>query len=164
MKLNTRSRVAIDAMLYIAAFGAEKPVALASISERQNISLSYLEQLFRLLRENGYVKSSRGPGGGYTLGKSLSEVTVAEIIETVDDGVAQGKKKGRRSDASCNAGGFWAKLDARLLDHLRGITLSSVLEESGMERPAAAATRASRAVPFPGATAQRPGAPAGAAA
>ena len=84
MKMNTKSRMAIAAILDVAVNGTYKPVALAGVAERQDISLSYLEQLFRKLREQGYVLSARGPGGGYRLNRRLADISVADIVAAVD--------------------------------------------------------------------------------
>ena len=85
MRLTTKGRFAVTAMLDLAINEVDKPVTLAGISERQNISLSYLEQLFSRLRRCGLVKSVRGPGGGYRIAKNLNQITVSEIISAVDE-------------------------------------------------------------------------------
>jgi len=85
MRLTTKGRFAVTAMLDLALNEHDKPVTLAGISERQNISLSYLEQLFSRLRRNGLVKSVRGPGGGYLLAKGQDEISVSLIISAVDE-------------------------------------------------------------------------------
>ena len=85
MRLTTKGRFAVTAMLDLAISEADKPVTLAGISERQNISLSYLEQLFSRLRRSGLVKSVRGPGGGYRIAKTLDQISVSEIISAVDE-------------------------------------------------------------------------------
>jgi Rrf2 family iron-sulfur cluster assembly transcriptional regulator len=142
MKLNTKSRMAIAAILDVAVHGTEKPVALAGVSERQDISLSYLEQLFRLLREQGFVQSARGPGGGYRLNKRLSAISVADIVEAVD------KKTGAQNtcrisencngDNSCHAHELWARVDDHLQQYLRTVTLESILAETKGQVPQAA--------------------------
>ena len=85
MRLTTRGRYAVTAMLDLALHANEGPVALAEISRRQDISLSYLEQLFAQLRRRGLVQSVRGPGGGYHLGKEPNAISVAEVIEAVNE-------------------------------------------------------------------------------
>ena len=85
MRLTTKGRFAVTAMLDLALQNTDKPVTLADISERQGISLSYLEQLFSRLRRNGLVKSVRGPGGGYRIAKNQAEITISEIITAVDE-------------------------------------------------------------------------------
>ncbi len=87
MKLTTRGRYAVTAMLDLAIHAGQGPVALAEISQRQHISLSYLEQLFANLRKSGLVKSTRGPGGGYGLMTSDDEVVISDIIDAVNESV-----------------------------------------------------------------------------
>ncbi len=87
MRLTTKGRFAVTAMLDLALRNGEGPVTLAGISERQKISLSYLEQLFGRLRRHGLVESVRGPGGGYYISKDLKTISVAEIIRAVDEAV-----------------------------------------------------------------------------
>ena len=126
MKLNTKSRIAIKALLDIAASGAHAPVALANLAERQGISLSYLEQMFRRLRTSGLVKSSRGPGGGYQLGKKLSAISVADVVDVVDD---ESKRKPRaiRNGDQCSADDLWVRIERNILDYLRTVSLESLL-------------------------------------
>jgi Rrf2 family iron-sulfur cluster assembly transcriptional regulator len=134
MKLNTKSRMAIAAILDVAVHGTEKPVALAGVSERQDISLSYLEQLFRMLREQGFVMSSRGPGGGYRLNKRLSAISVADIVDAVDkksDAAAGCQISDNcRGENSCHAHRLWSRVDEHLQEYLRTVTLESILDES----------------------------------
>ena len=85
MRLTTKGRFAVTAMLDLALRGGKNPVTLAGISERQDISLSYLEQLFSRLRRHELVESVRGPGGGYYLARALDDVSVADIIRAVDE-------------------------------------------------------------------------------
>lgn len=100
MRLTTKGRFAVTAMIDLGLRQAAGPVTLAAISQRQQISLSYLEQLFGKLRRNGLVESTRGPGGGYTLGRPAEEITVADIILSVDEPIdathCGGKKLPRR--------------------------------------------------------------------
>jgi Rrf2 family iron-sulfur cluster assembly transcriptional regulator len=126
MKINSRSRIALDAMLDVAVNGMQVPVTLNSISERQEISLSYLEQLFRRLRTNGLVKSARGPGGGYQLNKRLSAISVADIVDAVDMEAGVGQKRRNR----CTAEPLWSALDRHLVDYLRTVTLEDVLAQA----------------------------------
>ncbi|HSQ70796.1 MAG TPA: Rrf2 family transcriptional regulator, partial [Rubrivivax sp.] len=85
MRMSTKGRFAVNALIDLALREPAGPVALAAICARQQISLSYLEQLFSRLRKNGLVESTRGPGGGYTLGRSAAEISVADIVSAVDD-------------------------------------------------------------------------------
>lgn len=134
MKLNTKSRMAISAILDVAVHGAEKPVALASIAERQDISQSYLEQLFRLLREQGFIKSSRGPGGGYRMGKRLAAISAADIVEAVNHNpgrMRSCRSKGDcRDGGSCQAHGLWCRVNDHLRNYLRTVTLESLLQDT----------------------------------
>jgi Rrf2 family iron-sulfur cluster assembly transcriptional regulator len=124
MKLNSRSRIAINAMLDVALHSAKAPTTLASVSERQKVSLSYLEQLFRRLRASGLVKASRGPGGGYRVGKRLSAISIADVAAAVDEAAVR-----RRTKNTTDL--LWANLDRHMSDYLRTISLASVLEQSG---------------------------------
>jgi Rrf2 family iron-sulfur cluster assembly transcriptional regulator len=142
MKINSRSRIALDAMLDVAVNGVHLPVTLTSISERQEISLSYLEQLFRRLRMRGLVKSARGPGGGYQLNKRLSAISVADIVDAVDMEPETGRRSGKRRNG-CTAEHLWSTLDRHLLEYLRTVSLESVLAQAGGDRaPSVRATRA----------------------
>lgn len=134
MKMNTKSRMAIAAILDVAVHGTYKPVALAGVAERQDISLSYLEQLFRKLREQGYVLSARGPGGGYRLNRRLADISVADIVsavdrEPLDGGTCMGA--GSCQDGhGCKPHGLWCRVNRHLHDYLRTVTLDSILEET----------------------------------
>jgi Rrf2 family iron-sulfur cluster assembly transcriptional regulator len=126
MKMDTKSRVAIAAILDVAVHGANKPVSLAGISERQRVSLSYLEQLFQKLRQKGFVASHRGPGGGYRLNRHLATISVADIINAVD-----------REPFDCGpcsgtgvTDGLWYRVNDHLRDYLRSVTLESVLADA----------------------------------
>ncbi|MCK5813633.1 MAG: Rrf2 family transcriptional regulator [Cocleimonas sp.] len=127
MKLSTKSRYAVTAMMDLAIHDRDKPVTLADISHCQGISLSYLEQLFAKLRQNGLVEGVRGPGGGYRLGKPSYQISVADIILAVDDSLDSTKCKGNKD---CNGGNkclthkLWADLSDRLFEFLDGISLS----------------------------------------
>ncbi len=142
MKLNTKSRMAIAAILDVAVHGTEKPVALAGVSERQDISLSYLEQLFRMLREQGFVQSSRGPGGGYRLNKRLAAISVADVVEAVDKKAeASGCQisENCQGENSCHAHQLWNRVDEHLQQYLRTVTLESILNESRASQSSAPA-------------------------
>ncbi|HEX8986397.1 MAG TPA: Rrf2 family transcriptional regulator [Rhodocyclaceae bacterium] len=133
MRINSRSRIAINAMLDVAEHGAHVPVALVTISERLGVSLSYLEQLFRRLRQHGLVRSARGPGGGYQLNKRLSAISVADIVSVVDEDGKSARASKRREVAAA----FWERLDDHLIQYLGTITLDSVLQPADKSRPAA---------------------------
>jgi Rrf2 family iron-sulfur cluster assembly transcriptional regulator len=107
------------------------PVTLAEISQRQKISLSYLEQLFAKLRRKALVDSVRGPGGGYQLAKDMAEVSVADIILAVDepiDATQCGGKENCRDDQKCITHDLWAKLNDHILDYLRAVTLKQMVD------------------------------------
>ncbi len=130
MRLTTKGRFAVTAMIDLALHSAEGPVTLADISERQKISLSYLEQLFGKLRRNKLVGSVRGPGGGYCLSKPMSEVSVVDIILAVDepiDATQCGGKENCHNDQRCMTHDLWATLNARIRDYLALVTLEQLV-------------------------------------
>lgn len=130
MRLTSKGRYAVTAMLDVALNSEAGPVPLADISERQGISLSYLEQLFSRLRKNGLVSSVRGPGGGYLLGKDASSIAVGEVISAVDESVdatrCQGKG-GCQGGDKCLTHALWRDLSDRLTGFLNNITLGEKL-------------------------------------
>ena len=120
MRLSTKSRFAVNAMIDLGLRESSGPVALAAIASRQQISLSYLEQLFARLRRNGLVESTRGPGGGYTLGRAAAAISLAHIVNAVEDPAAE-------TDSPTAA--LWASLDGVMLRHMETIALSQLLDE-----------------------------------
>ncbi|BBU81918.1 HTH-type transcriptional regulator IscR [Escherichia coli] len=130
MRLTSKGRYAVTAMLDVALNSEAGPVPLADISERQGISLSYLEQLFSRLRKNGLVSSVRGPGGGYLLGKDASSIAVGEVISAVDESVdatrCQGKG-GCQGGDKCLTHALWRDLSDRLTGFLNNITLGELV-------------------------------------
>jgi Rrf2 family iron-sulfur cluster assembly transcriptional regulator len=121
-------------MLDLALQPVGKPVTLAGISERQAISLSYLEQLFSRLRRSGLVKSVRGPGGGYQLAKNQSEISVSEIISAVDeliDATQCGGQENCRDERRCMTHNLWASLNDRILDYLSAVSLADLVKSQG---------------------------------
>ncbi len=140
MQLTTKGRYAVMAMADL-AYQCENTdtttVSLAMISERQEISLAYLEQLFVKLRRSGVVNSVRGPGGGYKLAKSPSEIKILEIISAVDEPVKivrcgdEGETdKGCIGGERCLTHGLWASLGRHLVDFLKGVSLQDVIDGS----------------------------------
>lgn len=130
MRLTTKGRFAVTAMLDLALNQADKPVTLAGISERQGISLSYLEQLFSRLRRSGLVKSVRGPGGGYLLAKKHAEISVSSIISAVDEPIDTtqcGGKENCHEDHRCMTHDLWTSLNHRILEYLSGVTLEDLV-------------------------------------
>ena len=131
MRLTTKGRFAVTAMIDLAIQNRAGPVTLAEISQRQKISLSYLEQLFAKLRRRGLVDSVRGPGGGYCLAKDMAQVSVAEIILAVDEPIDATKCGGRENcqdDKKCITHDLWAKLNKHILDYLDGVTLRQLVD------------------------------------
>jgi Rrf2 family transcriptional regulator, iron-sulfur cluster assembly transcription factor len=131
MRMSTKGRFAVNAMIDLALREQAGPVALAAISNRQQISLSYLEQLFSRLRRQGLVESTRGPGGGYTLGRKVGDITVADIVTAVDEPLdLMGSEVG--SGESCNGAvtqNLWSNLNDAMLKHMARISLASLVEE-----------------------------------
>ncbi|OUS03674.1 Fe-S cluster assembly transcriptional regulator IscR [Gammaproteobacteria bacterium 54_18_T64] len=129
MKLTTRGRYAVTAMLDLALNGEQGPVSLAAISQRQDISLSYLEQLFAKLRKNELVASVRGPGGGYRLSRDREHINVADIIsavnESTDSTSCQGKGDCQNGEA-CLTHQLWDDLSQQIHTFLSGISLGAL--------------------------------------
>ncbi len=137
MRLTTKGRFAVTAMIDLAMRNHDGPVTLADISERQKISLSYLEQLFGKLRRNALVSSVRGPGGGYNLAKKLNEVSVADIIIAVDepiDATQCGGKENCRDERKCLTHDLWTDLNKHIFDYLHGVKLADLVEKQ-KDRP-----------------------------
>jgi len=133
MKLTTKGRFAVTAMIDLALRQEGGPVALAGISERQKISLSYLEQLFGKLRRHQLVTSVRGPGGGYCLAKPLNAVSVADIIKAVDEPLDATKCGGMANchddENPCMTHLLWTNLTTRMLDYLSSVNLSELVDQ-----------------------------------
>jgi len=132
MRLTTKGRFAVTAMVDLAMRHGGGPVTLAQISERQKISLSYLEQLFGKLRRRALVESVRGPGGGYLLAKDMAAVSVADIIVAVDepiDATQCGGKENCHDDGKCITHDLWANLNQRIFDYLGAVTLKQLVDE-----------------------------------
>lgn len=131
MRLTSKGRYAVTAMLDVALHSRQEPVSLAEISERQGISLSYLEQLFSRLRKHGLVSSVRGPGGGYLLGKEAAKIAVGEVISAVDESVdatrCQGKTEGCQGGNRCLTHSLWSDLSDRITEFLNNITLDELV-------------------------------------
>jgi Rrf2 family transcriptional regulator, iron-sulfur cluster assembly transcription factor len=153
MRMSTKGRFAVNALIDLALREPAGPVALASISQRQQISLSYLEQLFSRLRRDGMVESTRGPGGGYTLGRAAHEITVADIVTSVDEPLTDTDDEGRNLGMSK---ALWLRLNTVMLTHMATITLKSLVDEqidlgatleTRSSRPSAAATQKPTAAP-----------------
>ena len=132
MRLMTKAWVAVPAMVDLAIHHDTGPVTLAEISERQKVSLSYLEQLFGKLRRSALVRSVQGPGGGYRLAKDVAQVSVADIIVAVDErkgGSENDERNNVRDGEACITPGFWSRLDKQIFDYLGGVTLKQLVDE-----------------------------------
>ncbi|MBZ0072580.1 MAG: Fe-S cluster assembly transcription factor [Gammaproteobacteria bacterium] len=139
MKLTTKGRYAVTAMLDLAFHGGGGPVKLAEISERQGISLSYLEQLFTRLRKEGLVASTRGPGGGYSLGHPSDQIAVADIIEAVDESVDTTRCGGLsncHNDERCLTHDLWTELSDQIRGFLSRISLGDLMARGGVREVA----------------------------
>ena len=132
MRLTTKGRYAVTAMLDLAFHSQIKPVTLTDIAARQTISLSYLEQLFSRLRRANMVKGFRGPGGGYTLAGKASDINIADIIAAVDeplDATKCGGEANCQKEQACLTHDLWMGLSEQIRDYLKGITLAQLLEK-----------------------------------
>jgi Rrf2 family iron-sulfur cluster assembly transcriptional regulator len=140
VKLTTRGRYAVTAMLDLALHDEDAPVALADIARRNRISSAYLEQLFAGLRRGGLVESARGPGGGYRLARPASEITVARVIAAVNETVDATKCGGARD---CHDGGrclthdLWEDLTHHIHDFLEAVTLAELCARDAKRKTAA---------------------------
>lgn len=137
MKLTSKGRYAVTAMLDVALNSKNGPVSLAAISQRQAISLSYLEQLFARLRKYGLVTSVRGPGGGYLLNKKMDEIGISAIIKAVNESVDATKCKGQgccQGGQRCLTHSLWADLSQRIESFLTGITLSELVNDKEIQQ------------------------------
>jgi Rrf2 family iron-sulfur cluster assembly transcriptional regulator len=130
MRLTTKGRYAVTSILDLALKQSEGPIPLAGISERQDISLSYLEQLFARLRRQGLVRSVRGPGGGYQLGKDPAQISVAEVIEAVNETTDATRCQGAgdcQKGETCLTHHLWMDLSDQIRDFLGDITLADLV-------------------------------------
>jgi Rrf2 family iron-sulfur cluster assembly transcriptional regulator len=139
MKLTSKGRYAVTAMLDVSLHSKPGPVSLADISERQEISLSYLEQLFSLLRREKLVDSVRGPGGGYKLGREPSEISIGAVIRAVNESVDATKCKGQggcQGGERCLTHNLWEDLSNRISVFLDGITLGELMQQHDVKHVA----------------------------
>ena len=137
MKMSTKGRYAVMAMIDIGQHSAGNPVSLSEIAERQDISQEYLEQLFGKLRRAGIVTSARGPGGGYLLAKPADEIQMAEIILAVDEPLRVTRCSGDAVDGcvkgeQCSAHDLWSSLGRQMMYFLGSITLEDVVEKRNL--------------------------------
>jgi len=140
MKLTSKGRYAVTAMLDLALHAGSGPVTLAGISERQSISLSYLEQLFTRLRKQGLVSSTRGPGGGYSLSRSAYDIQVAEVVSAVDESVDATRCGGQgdcQDGRRCLTHELWTELSEQIYAFLSSISLGQLVEQGQADPPLA---------------------------
>jgi len=136
MRLTTRGRYAVTAMLDLALHDQGGPVSLSEIAARQGISLSYLEQLFSRLRKQGLVDGTRGPGGGYRLQKSVNLISVADVIDAVDETVDATKCGGQRNcqgDQRCLTHDLWADLSTQIRNFLGNVSLNELVGQQSVQ-------------------------------
>jgi iron-sulfur cluster assembly transcription factor IscR len=150
MQLSTKGRYAVMAMADLSRHGPGSTVPLGTISERQQISLAYLEQLFLKLRRAGLVSGVRGPGGGYTLAREPSAITIAEIMAAVDEPVKMTRCAGEATtgcigDDRCLTHDLWDALGEKIIDFLDGVTLGDVVDNALAKHMAFAAAEADKA-------------------
>jgi Rrf2 family transcriptional regulator, iron-sulfur cluster assembly transcription factor len=139
MKLTTKGRYAVTAMLDLALHYDKGAVTLADIARRQGISLSYLEQLFAKLRRGGLVDSVRGPGGGYNLAMAPSKITVAEIVVAINENIDATKCGGEKNcdgDQPCMTHQLWEELSGRIYEFLNSITLADLVSRPHVQQVA----------------------------
>lgn len=150
MRLTTKGRFAVTAMIDLTLRQHEGPVTLAGISERQQISLSYLEQLFGKLRRAGLVSSVRGPGGGYRLTMSPEAVSVASIIHAVDESLDATQCGGLGNcggeQRECMTHDLWTNLNKKMFEYLEAVNLAELVAQQISKQQAASATSATSAV------------------
>ncbi|MDH5181261.1 MAG: Fe-S cluster assembly transcriptional regulator IscR [Gammaproteobacteria bacterium] len=139
MRLTTKGRYAVTAMLDLALHYDDGPITLADISQRQGISLSYLEQLFSRLRKQGLVDSTRGPGGGYRLSRNANDIAVADVITAVDEKVETTRCGGLancQDEQQCLTHELWTELSTQIHDFLCGISLGNLVARDGVREVA----------------------------
>lgn len=129
MKLSSRSQYAITAMLELALHEKTHPVTLFDISQKQKISLSYLEQLFANLRHHELVRGRRGPGGGYVLARDVKEISIADIVAAVDDIQEKSTDEPALTSNGVSSDALWNNISHQIYDYLRSITLSDFLQQ-----------------------------------
>lgn len=137
MQLTTKGRYAVTAMLDLASNNTGKPITLDIISQRQNISLSYLEQLFAKLRQAGLVKSIRGPGGGYLLDTVAKDITLTQIIEAVDENIDLRRCRGMtncNNGKQCISHQLWCDVSTQIRTFLNSKTLQMVIDNHTLNK------------------------------
>ena len=135
MRLTTKGRYAVTAMIDLSINQVKGPVTLKSISDNQGISLSYLEQLFSKMRKSNLVEGTRGPGGGYVLARDVDQISIADIVVAVDEPLDITECEGRQNcheGKRCLTHGLWSELSEQLYSFLSGIRLGQLMRESGI--------------------------------
>jgi Rrf2 family iron-sulfur cluster assembly transcriptional regulator len=135
MRLTTKGRYAVTAMIDLSINQTQGPVTLKSISDNQGISLSYLEQLFSKMRKSNLVEGTRGPGGGYVLARDVDQISIADIVVAVDEPLDITECEGMqncREGKRCLTHGLWSELSDQLYSFLSGIRLGQLMRESGI--------------------------------
>ena len=135
--MTTKGRYAVTAMLDLALHDSKGPVNLADISRRQDISLTYLEQLFNKLKRHELVESARGPGGGYRLAKAADQITVAKVIYSVDEPIDVTRCKGKQNcqgDLRCLTHDLWMELNMHISGFLNGLTLGDLIKRNNVKQ------------------------------
>ena len=153
MRLTTKGRYAVTAMLDLAIHHGKGPIALADIAQRQGISLSYLEQLFSRLRKQSLVASVRGPGGGYNLARRASDIHIAEVISAVDENVDTTRCAGAHNcqdSGPCLTHDLWQDLSVRIYEYLDRISLQDLVDRKGVQDVAKRQDRQGTEVRFEG--------------
>ncbi len=133
MRLTTKGRYAVTAMVELALHQDKGRISLAEIAERHGISQSYLEQLFASLRRRGLVDGTRGPGGGYRLARRRTEISVADVIDAVDESVDAtrcGGKRNCKGEQGCITHNLWAELSDQIRHHLASVSLENVVDKA----------------------------------
>jgi Rrf2 family iron-sulfur cluster assembly transcriptional regulator len=136
VRLTTKGRYAVTAMLDLALHHGQGPITLADIAQRQGISLSYLEQLFSRLRKRSLVSSVRGPGGGYSLGRDAGTIFVAEVISAVDESIDTTRCGGEgncQEDGRCLTHELWHDLSGRIYEYLNSISLQELMNRTAVQ-------------------------------
>ena len=154
MKLSTKARHAITAMMDLAINDNYKPVTLADISQCQGISLSYLEQLFAKLRKSGLVVGVRGPGGGYRLSRSPNEISIAQVISSIDENVQPQEEHSELTvqaqfDDRCITHHIWDELSTKIYNYLDGVSLGEFTQRPEYQMLRQQATGGNRSHMFP---------------
>lgn len=137
MKMTTKGRYAVTAILDVALHDSDGPVNLSDISQRQDISLTYLEQLFSKLKKNGLVESARGPGGGYRLALAADQITVAKVIYSVDEPIDVTRCHGKQNcqgDLRCLTHDLWMELNMHISGFLNGLTLDDLIKRNNVKQ------------------------------